>query len=120
MRSHNLDKHRDPQRQDAAGIELDHFRATYRDAAYYSSGRDWQDYAPAYRYGHAAFQRHRGQRFEQIERLLEQHWNEARPPSRLAWTEARGAVQDAWRQAADDFHQDSVTADVDLDKRSSS
>src|SRR3546814_8990423 len=31
-----------------------HYRALYRDAPYYSTGRNWRDYAPAYRYGHVA------------------------------------------------------------------
>src|SRR3546814_1396847 len=29
-----------------------HYRALFRDAPYYSTGRNWSDYAPAYRYGH--------------------------------------------------------------------
>lgn len=74
------------------------FRAGFRDASYYSSGREWTDYEPAYRYGVAAFLRHRDKRFRDIERMLEQHWPEARSPSRLVWTEARGAVLDAWQR----------------------
>lgn len=75
------------------------FRAGFRDASYYSSGREWTDYEPAYRYGVAAFLRHHDKRFRDIERTLEQHWPEARSPSRLVWTEARGAVLDAWQRA---------------------
>lgn len=75
------------------------FRAGFRDASYYSSGREWTDYEPAYRYGVAAFLRHHDKRFRDIERTLEQDWPEARMPSRLLWTEARGAVLDAWQRA---------------------
>ena len=39
--------------------ELQHFQSIYRDATYYSTGRDWSDYAPAYRYGREAFEHHR-------------------------------------------------------------
>lgn len=78
------------------------FRDRFRDASYYSTGRDWNDYAPAYRYGTRAFTRHRGKRFEDIEHRLEQDWNSARASSRLVWVEARGAVFDAWRQASEE------------------
>jgi hypothetical protein len=80
----------------------DRFRDCFRDASYYSTGRDWNDYAPAYRYGVQAFARYRGKRFEDIERRLEQGWNSAKASSRLVWVEARGAVLDAWRQASDE------------------
>src|SRR3546814_6825160 len=35
-----------------------HYRALFRDAPYYSTGRNWRDYAPAYRYGHVARDEH--------------------------------------------------------------
>jgi hypothetical protein len=79
--------------------ELQHFQSIYRDAAYYSTGRDWSDYAPAYRYGREAFEHHRDARFEQIEDELAREWDQAKAPSRLAWVEARGAVLDAWQRA---------------------
>lgn len=79
--------------------DLEQFRATFRDADYYSTGRDWHDYAPAYRYGRDAFVHHAGQRFDDVERTLEEHWNDVRAVSRLVWAEARGAVRDAWLQA---------------------
>lgn len=79
--------------------ELQHFHSIYRDAAYYSTGRDWSDYAPAYRYGREAFEHHNDARFEQIEDELAREWDQAKAPSRLAWVEARGAVLDAWQHA---------------------
>jgi hypothetical protein len=79
--------------------ELLHFQSIYRDATYYSTGRDWSDYAPAYRYGREAFEHHRDARFEQIEDDLAREWDLAKAPSRLAWVEARGAVLDAWQRA---------------------
>jgi hypothetical protein len=104
----NRDARRDDRSPGAAGAVSDassetiqdRFRDRFRDASYYSTGRDWDDYAPAYRYGENAFARHRGKRFEDIERTLERNWAEAKSPSRLVWVEARGAVLDAWRQAS--------------------
>lgn len=107
----STDKHKPRERSDrlddssaidahgAGDDQLEHFQATFRDAAYYSTGRDWNDYAPAYRYGREAFERNRDARFEQIEDRLARDWDQAKAPSRLAWVEARGAVLDAWQHA---------------------
>lgn len=78
---------------------LDEFRARFRDAPYYSTGRGWADYAPAYKFGLAAQARAGGRRFEDVEADLAAAWGRPNPSSRLAWVEARGAVEDAWRQA---------------------
>ena len=74
-----------------------HYRAIFRDAPYYSTGRNWRDYAPAYRYGHCARDAHPDERFEEVEPELARDWKRSRADSRLLWTEARGAVQDAWQ-----------------------
>src|SRR3546814_6585165 len=64
---------------------------------YYSTGRNWCDYAPAYRYGHVARDEHPHERFEQVEPELAREWRRRKADSRLQWTEARGAVRDGWR-----------------------
>ena len=88
----------------------DHFKNTYRDTAYYSSGRDWNDYEPAYKYGYDTYGQYRGQRFEDVESDLERNWDATRANSRLAWNEARGAVRDGWhhieRNLPGDFDRD--------------
>ncbi len=75
-----------------------HYQRMYREATYYSSGRDWPDYAPAYRYGFEHHDRYRGRRFEEVESELERDWIAGRGESRLVWTEARGAVRDIWQR----------------------
>lgn len=74
-----------------------HYRAVFLDAPYYSTGRNWRDYAPAYRYGHAARDEHPNERFEQVEPQLAREWRRRKADSRLQWAEARGAVREAWR-----------------------
>ncbi|HST46137.1 MAG TPA: hypothetical protein VLK29_13045 [Luteimonas sp.] len=74
------------------------FQAVYRDTAYYSTGREWTDYAPAYRFGHDLFQHRPVARFDDLDGL-ESGWEAARGASRLAWVEARGAVEHAWLHA---------------------
>jgi hypothetical protein len=101
---------RNPRRTGAAGENQDAAEASlqarygdrFRNASYYSTGRDWSDYAPAYRYGETAFKRYRGKRFEDVERALEEAWAGAKSSSRLLWVEARGAVLDAWQAASED------------------
>lgn len=76
---------------------VEHFRLGYSATPYYSSGRDWNDYLPAYRYGFDTYQQHAGQQFDEVEALLSEQWDRVKPPSRLAWAEARDAVLDGWR-----------------------
>ncbi len=87
-----------------------HFERRYRDMPYYSSGREWSDYRPAYRYGYDTYGRYRGQRFEEVESRLERDWDQVRADSRLAWAEARDAVRDGWRHI-----ERALPGDVDHD-----
>ncbi len=79
-----------------------HYLRTFRDAVYYSSGRSWMDYAPAYRYGYEHYVRLAGRHFEDVEAQLESDWETGRAASRLAWAEARGAIRDIWRRLEQD------------------
>ncbi len=73
-----------------------HFRDRFESAPYYTDGRTWNDYEPAYKYSYDRYDQHRGERFEDIEDKLERDWDKTRGNSRLAWSEARGAVRDGW------------------------
>ena len=90
----------------------DHFKNTYRDTAYYSSGRDWNDYEPAYKYGYDTYGQYRGQRFEDVESDLERGWEKTKANSRLAWTDAKGAVRDGWH-----YVERAMPGDADGDGR---
>lgn len=92
---------RSPRMPDTSAFDETHFQALFRDAPYYSTGRNWDDYAPAYRYGHEAHAQHAGRRFEEVEVQLARDWFRRKGASRLLWTEARGAVRDAWRRAGE-------------------
>ena len=74
-----------------------HFERHYRDTAYYSAGRDWRDYEPAYRLGSEYCNAHPRLRYEQAEPDMQQAWEAQRGASRLSWAEARDAVHDAWQ-----------------------
>lgn len=79
-----------------------HYQSVYREEAYYSTGRGWPDYAPAYRYGYENYGRYRGRHFEDVEAQLERGWFYGKADSRLAWAEARGAVRDIWQRLDQD------------------
>jgi hypothetical protein len=91
-------------------FDLEAFKAIYLEAPYYSTGRAWSDYVPAYQYGRDAYVVRQALRFEDIEDALEQGWDAYRPPSRLAWVEARGAVEHAWRVAKESAHVPAAVA----------
>lgn len=74
----------------------EYFHREHRFAPYYSAGREWRDYEPAYRYGYDSYGRYHGRRFEDIEPDLRQGWTAARATSRLEWPEVREAVRDGW------------------------
>ena len=88
----------------------DHFKNTYRDRPYYKSGREWNDYEPAYKYGYDTYGQYRGQRFEDVDSDLERNWDKTRAKSNLEWNEAKHAVRDGWhhieRRMPGDFDRD--------------
>lgn len=88
------------------------FENTYRSAPYYSAGREWNDYQPAYKFGYDTYGQYRGQRFEDVEDQLERNWDATRANSRLAWSEARGAVKDGWH-----YIERALPGDADRDGR---
>jgi uncharacterized protein YcfJ len=74
----------------------EHFKSNYVSAPYYTAGRDWNDYEPAYKYGYDTYGQYRGRRFEDVESDLERGWDKTKANSRLAWSDAKGAVRDGW------------------------
>ena len=68
----------------------------YNKADYYVAGRDWNDYAPAYKLGYDSFDKYRGRPYSDAEAELERDWDTLKGKSRLGWNEAKGAVRDGW------------------------
>jgi uncharacterized protein YcfJ len=89
-----------------------HFETTYRSAPYYTSGREWSDYQPAYKYGYDTYGQYRGQRFDDVEPQLERDWNSTKANSRLGWNEAKSAVRDSWHHI-----ERAIPGDIDNDGR---
>jgi len=77
-------------------IEDTWWRDNYRNRPYAKPGEPYETYRPAYQYGWQARMMHGDDRWEELERNLEAGWPQARGDSRLEWSDARAAVQDAW------------------------
>lgn len=90
---------RGPDQADTDEALAERYQDGLLQAPYYSVGRLWDDYLPAYRFGQRSQRRHSGQRFDDVEQQIERDWTTARGQSRLGWVEARGAVEDAWTRS---------------------
>jgi hypothetical protein len=75
----------------------DYWKSNYASRPYFSSGREWSDYEPAYTYAYRAHGGHPGKSFNDVEADLQREWQATRGESRLEWNEARGAVRDGWQ-----------------------
>jgi len=74
-----------------------YYEQRFNQADYYKADYSFDDYKPAYRYGtYARSQSKNAQWDDSTERELERGWDAAKGTSRLAWTDAKGAVKDAW------------------------
>ena len=90
----------------------DHFKTEYKNTPYYTAGREWNDYEPAYQYGYDTYGQYRGQRFEDVETDLERNWDKTRAKSNLEWNEAKQAVRDGWHHI-----ERALPGDADRDGR---
>lgn len=74
-----------------------YYEQRFNKADYYKPDYSFDDYKPAYRYGtYARSQSANNQWDESTDRELERGWDSAKGTSRLAWTDAKEAVKDAW------------------------
>ena len=81
--------------------EEDRFwREQHKSRPYYQSGRTYEDYGPAYRYGWESASRpeYHGRRFDDVESDLSRGWSNARGTARGEWNEMRHATRDAFER----------------------
>lgn len=84
--------------------DIGHFEQIYTTMPYYVVGHDWNDYAPAYRYGLDTYKEYPGQALSQVESQLQGGWEAAtRFGSRLQWSQVRPVVAHAW-ESLDQAH----------------
>lgn len=81
--------------------EESYWRENYKSRPYYKSGRDFEHYSPAYRFGWESASRmdYHGRRFEDVESDLSKNWNRFRGSARTEWNDVRAATRDAFERA---------------------
>jgi len=90
-----------------------YWRENYRTRPYVQSGRDYEYYQPAYKYGWESRARHAADKtWEQAENDLERGWENAKGASRQTWNEAKHATRDAWHRI-----ERAMPGDADRDGR---
>jgi hypothetical protein len=91
-------------------LEDEFWKSNYATRPYVETGRSYDDYRPAYRYGWESYSRYPGQRFDDVESDLERDWERAKGSSKLTWDRAKHATKDAWhrveRAMPGDFDKD--------------
>jgi hypothetical protein len=84
------------------------WRDNYSARPYAEPGMEYDEYAPAYRYGYTSFQQYRGRSFDDLDDDLRSGWSRARGESKLEWDKARNATRDAWERAKSHFESSDV------------
>ena len=82
-----------------AASESTYWSENYGKRAYVESARPYGDYQPAYQYGWESRARMGNRPFRDVETELGGGWEQVKGVSKLAWTQARSAVSDAWHRA---------------------
>ncbi|MCC2673890.1 MAG: hypothetical protein K0R58_837 [Ramlibacter sp.] len=78
------------------------WRENYNKEPYYESGRNFDDYSPAYRLGLSGRQRYQ-EPWTSVEPRLASEWESTRGNSTLNWDRARPASQAAWNRVDTQF-----------------
>ena len=76
-----------------------YWRDNYTREPYYETGRNYDDYAPAYRLGLQGRTGYQGN-FDEVESRLESDWSSNKERSTLSWPQARAASRAAWDRVA--------------------
>lgn len=79
-------------------VEDAHWRTNHTSRPYIEPDKTYDDYAPAYKTGYEAFDRHAesGKTFEEIEPELKSEYETKHPNTGLGWNKAKQAAQDAY------------------------
>jgi phage tail tape-measure protein len=79
--------------------EDNYWRENFKNRSYYKSGKSYDDYQKAYRYGWEAASRpeNANRQFEEVEDELKQNWSSGRGSSNESdWKDSRGPIRDAY------------------------
>jgi len=81
-------------------VESGYWRENFKTRPYYQTGRDYDYYEPAYRYGWESASRpnYHGRKFEDVEPELSRNWNSYRGTAKTEWNDVRDATRDAFHR----------------------
>ena len=85
----------------APTAEKKYWENAYKNRPYYRSGRTFDQYEPAYRYGweNATSPEFSDKSFEETESVLNQRWAaQAGSQTRPSWNDSREPARDAWNR----------------------
>lgn len=79
-------------------VEAEFWRVNYSKRPYYTTGKAYSEYEPAYRYGweSAARPEYRGRKFQEVESDLERGWEKTKGKTAQSWHDVKDATRDAW------------------------
>jgi hypothetical protein len=81
--------------------EEQYWRDEYPKREYHDESVDYQEVAPAYRYGWESRAEYHDRDWDEVEPELERRWPSRRGQSSLEWNRARRPTQDAWDRISD-------------------
>jgi hypothetical protein len=93
-----------------------YWRDNYSSRPYVANGAQYDEYAPAYRYGVESYSRNPNQSFDEAEPQLSRDWGTARGKSSLEWEHAKHASRDAWHRVSNAAER-VIPGDSDKDGR---
>lgn len=73
-------------------------RDNFSSRSYGKSGRTYDDYVPAYRYGAEAESRYSDRSYDDFESELEQGWGSHQQRTGMSWSDARPAIRDSYER----------------------
>lgn len=82
-------------------VEDAYWRGTYVERPYVETGRNYEYYQPAYRFGWESYSQYGQREFDEMDETLSREWDTRRGDSKQTWNEAREAARDAWNRVAD-------------------
>jgi hypothetical protein len=79
----------------------------------YATGRSYEEFRPAYRYGYESGRHHMGRTWNEVEADLRTGWDKYENRGTSTWDNVKNAVRDAW-------HRVTGQKDLDADRMSES
>lgn len=97
-------------------VEDSFWRHNFATRPYVTSGSQYDQYQPAYRYGMDSYAADPQRDFDEVEPELGRDWHRARGTSSMEWDHARHASRDAWHRLKDGAER-AIPGDSDRDGR---